>query len=136
MTPSIGTPAYFAPEQTLNEKHYDSRVDVYAFGLVIFEICYPIEGFQEQKQWSKGLRKSVPIFPDTDSRLTYFDDEYTDLIQGMLQHVPNNRTSIDDVVTFFERKSEGLNQPSGLAQNVRYNNPDEGSDEGSSTIKA
>lgn len=100
MTPRTGTPLYFAPEQM--QKHYDSRVDVFAFGLIIFEICYPIRNFEHHRDCFKGLRKSEIRFPKVTDRLSTFPNEMVDLIQGMLKRKPEERTSIQTVITLLD----------------------------------
>lgn len=102
MTPKAGTPLYFAPEQM--QRHYDSRVDVYAFGLIIFEICYPIRNFENHRDCFKALRKSVPKFPEALERLQNYSTEFETLIRGMLQRLPEDREKIDEVVTFLDTK--------------------------------
>ena len=38
MTMSQGTPLYIAPELILGDGHYDSSVDIYAFGITLYEL--------------------------------------------------------------------------------------------------
>ena len=100
MTPKTGTPAYFALEQM--KKHYDSKVDIFAFGLVVFEVCYPIRNFEHHRDCFKGLRKSTPRLPCKNDRLSTYPASFDDLIKGMIKSNPNERTRIDEVITFFD----------------------------------
>lgn len=99
MTPAVGTPLYFAPEQ--DEKHYDSRVDVYAFGLIIFEICYPVRNYGHFRDSFARLRRIPPLLPGMEARLSNYSEEHENLIRGMIQRLPEDRTSIDAVVSFL-----------------------------------
>lgn len=69
----VGTPVHMAPE--LLSGHYDSSVDVYAFGILFWYICaghvklpYIFEQFQNKEQlWSsvkKGINLKKIIFHD------------------------------------------------------------------------
>lgn len=96
MSPEVGTPYYFPPDQ--RQTDYDSSVDVYAFGLVLFEICYPIKDETSHVNCFRDLKSSPPQLPNPETRLQRYSDQYDDLITGMIQRLPGNRTSIKEVV--------------------------------------
>lgn len=98
MSPNRGSWFYMAPEQ--NETDYDTKVDVFAFGIIIFEICYPFGNTGDEKHY-KLLRKVPPILPNESQRLGWFSSEFDNLIRGMIQKERENRTCIEDVVTFL-----------------------------------
>ena len=46
-----GTPAFMAPEMIQENPHYDHRVDVYAFGMCLLEMC---TGECPYKEWERS----------------------------------------------------------------------------------
>lgn len=66
MTGLIGTPAYMAPELLRGESHYKGAIDIYAFGIILWEMYTrddPYENigpFQIAHQVLEGLRPSIP----------------------------------------------------------------------------
>src|SRR5271168_3709736 len=44
MTTSIGTPSYVAPEVRSTVGTYNSKVDMYSLGIILFEMSYPPMG--------------------------------------------------------------------------------------------
>lgn len=99
MTPETGTPRYFAPEQLQTD--YDSKVDVFAFGLIIFEICYPVRDERHHYDCFRALRRTTPQFPAPETRLPYYSTRYDDLIKGMIHRSKLDRTSINDIAAWF-----------------------------------
>ncbi|WAS93590.1 serine/threonine-protein kinase [Nannocystis punicea] len=51
----IGSPAYMAPEQAKGTKHCDSRVDLYALGVVLYELVTGAVPFRGESAWETML---------------------------------------------------------------------------------
>jgi len=49
MTNNIGTPAYMAPE--VHENNYDSSVDIYAIGIILFELYWKMKTSQQKYRY-------------------------------------------------------------------------------------
>lgn len=57
LTSNIGTPLYSAPEQE-NSTTYDNKVDIFSLGIVLFELSYKFETYQERYQILREIRQS------------------------------------------------------------------------------
>lgn len=68
----------------------------------MFEVCYPIRNFEHHQDCFKGLRKSTPRFPTVVERLPTYSPAFDDLIKGMIERSPSERTNIDEVIEFLE----------------------------------
>lgn len=63
MTTSIGTASYVAPEARSDVGTYNSKVDMYSLGIILFEMCYPPVVGMERAEVLKGLRQRQPTLP-------------------------------------------------------------------------
>tara|TARA_B100000886_G_scaffold146419_1_gene99524 strand:- start:416 stop:1537 length:1122 start_codon:yes stop_codon:yes gene_type:complete len=55
----LGTPNYMAPEMYYEEKIYDNKVDIYAFGLTILSIFLNKEPFYKETELSNGVANII-----------------------------------------------------------------------------
>ena len=56
----VGTPLYLSPEQ-LSHKHYNEKVDVFASGLVLYEMCACFETLMERRESIIALRNGKGV---------------------------------------------------------------------------
>ncbi|CAF0993205.1 unnamed protein product [Adineta ricciae] len=57
-----GTLLYMSPEQ-MHQQPYNQKVDIYAIGIILFELLYPFSTQMERMQAITNLRLSKPVFP-------------------------------------------------------------------------
>lgn len=86
-----GTPSYMAPEQK-SRKIYDRKVDIFALGLIYFELLWNITTGQERQVIWDELR--LQKLPDDFAR--YFQQEGL-IIKSMLSELPQDRPEASQV---------------------------------------
>ena len=59
----MGTPFYRAPEQEVAGQDYDHKADMYALGIILFEMWRPFNTLAERAYTLKALRE-MGILPD------------------------------------------------------------------------
>lgn len=57
-----GTVLYMSPEQ-INHQPYNQKVDIYAMGIILFELLYPFSTQMERMRAINDVRLKEPIFP-------------------------------------------------------------------------
>jgi len=94
-TQQVGTRMYMAPEQ-MTSKRYTDTVDVYALGLILFELCYP---------FSTGMERMLKL---NDARNLKFPDEFkqeepemVEFISQMLNKEARERPNSKKVLEFI-----------------------------------
>jgi serine/threonine protein kinase len=94
-TTILGTPAFRAPE-LIQWKPYDGKVDVWAIGIILYEIVTKRNPFFRQNQTQEELVQRI-----VSERISYpatFPREIREFVDLLTQKHPNNRPSIEDVL--------------------------------------
>uniref|UniRef100_A0A3B3ZBT5 non-specific serine/threonine protein kinase n=1 Tax=Periophthalmus magnuspinnatus TaxID=409849 RepID=A0A3B3ZBT5_9GOBI len=97
-----GTPSYMAPEQ-MNRKTYDRKVDIFALGLIYFELLWNIvTGQERQAIWDELKAQKLP-----EDFTRYFQQE-GQIIKSMLSGQPQDRPEAKKVMQELEECSQLL----------------------------
>jgi serine/threonine protein kinase len=96
-----GTARYAAPEMFHDDVEWTSKVDVYSFGLILYEILAGSAVFGEKLSPNDIIRHHQSGYiPDIDNKVL---PSMKSLIQCCLQSDPVARPSFNDILTTYER---------------------------------
>ncbi|XP_060727750.1 interferon-induced, double-stranded RNA-activated protein kinase-like [Tachysurus vachellii] len=99
-TQKAGTRSYMSPEQRLRQKNYGRRVDIYAAGLIFFELLWRFGTITEKdKQWDCIRSKNFP----KEFCITFIFEHK--LIKGMLCEDPAKRPEAIELLTKLDKHS-------------------------------
>jgi serine/threonine-protein kinase len=97
----VGTPSYIAPEQAAGGRPVDGRADLYALGVILFEMLSGLQPFTAESHralYFEHLYTPAPrldvIVPDAD-----IDPEVVDLVDTLLAKRPEDRPASANLVT-------------------------------------
>ncbi|KAG9390999.1 serine/threonine-protein kinase Nek6 [Carpediemonas membranifera] len=95
-----GTPLYQAPE-IISGQAYDSKVDVWAIGACLYEMCFLRAPFVPRNNTQMALYRQIL---DKDIRfprhITHVSEGLKNLITSMLTKAPDRRPRLDDVFQY------------------------------------
>ncbi|XP_076830195.1 interferon-induced, double-stranded RNA-activated protein kinase isoform X6 [Brachyhypopomus gauderio] len=92
-----GTRSYMSPEQ-INQSSYDSKVDIFALGLIYFELLWHFgTKTEKQKIWANIRSKDLP---KAFHQMFGFEDK---LIQQMLSTNPEERPDANELLSELEQ---------------------------------
>ncbi len=98
---AMGTPAYMAPEQCLGAGQVDGQADVYALGVLLFELLAghrPFESLNPQELMRLHLSAAPPPL-----RRPGLSIELCQLVEAMLAKAPSERPSMQQVCERLSR---------------------------------
>lgn len=99
-TRGVGTPSYASPEQMLEDR-YDAKVDVYALGVVLTELLYPVQTRMERAALLEGLRaRKLPPMANREHQ------RFAGMAYCMTSVDPNKRPSSDALVGYLAEQGE------------------------------
>jgi serine/threonine-protein kinase len=88
---SLGTPQYMAPEQLANGHNVDVRADIYAIGVILFELLSGRLPFEGDNNWAILLRKRDEAAPSLAAVRADLDPRLVAVVDRCLQHDPARR---------------------------------------------
>ena len=99
----LGTPEYMSPEQAAGKK-IDSRTDIYALGVMMFEILTGQRPFKSLGDAFSTLQQHAESTPPSIRELApQLPEEMVQLVDAMLAKDPANRPSLNAVRTVIKR---------------------------------
>ena len=96
---SLGTPAYMAPEQVAGDPDLDERVDVYAWGIVAYELLSGAHPFADRKTPQQMVAaQMVDVPPDISEHMTGVPASIERLVSRCIAKEPSHRPSSLEVL--------------------------------------
>lgn len=107
MTQNIGTPHWMAPELLSTSSNYTSKIDVYAYGILLWELATgqtPYTGMDSRQIINQVLNNDIrPLLPPE------VNPAMRDLITQCWDRDPDVRPSFDEIVKKFENLEVMMN---------------------------
>ena len=126
MTQNIGTPHWMAPEVLATDTNYSSKVDVYAFGIVLWELATshtPYKGMDAQQIIAQVLHNDLrPTMPSD------INPGMRDLITQCWDRNPDIRPTFDEIVRRIQ-STEAVYNGTNMQELMEYIKHNETSDE-------
>ena len=94
----LGTPAYMAPEQVEGRNDIDARADIYAFGVVLYELCTGERAWPGQSLISVAAARLYQAPPDPRIKRADLPPQCAELVLACMAKLPAERpASMADV---------------------------------------
>jgi serine/threonine-protein kinase len=93
----LGTPAYMAPEQVEGTKELTVAADVYAAGVVLFELLAGRHPFDEKTPWGIAYSHMCVDAPDVRTLSPGVPTDLAAIVEGCLRKAPGERPTSADL---------------------------------------
>jgi translation initiation factor 2-alpha kinase 4 len=94
MTTGVGTPVYCSPEQLEGTAHYDQKVDIFALGVIFFEMCYRFSTGMERIEVLKEMRDKGTLPQEFEEK----NPRKADLLKKMIVRTPSDRPTATEIL--------------------------------------
>lgn len=111
----VGTPHYMAPELATGERNITTAVDIYAFGVILFEMLSGRRPFEAETPLAvllKHVSDPVPPLPAE----TIVPEELRGLLVRMLAKAPADRPTAEEVLATLGAIARGLAAGGGASE--------------------
>ncbi|CAD8193300.1 unnamed protein product [Paramecium octaurelia] len=102
LTSGVGTFLYLAPEQ--EQRQYDSKVDIYSLGIILFEMYYPFKTDMERINYITQLREQSKFPKDFDQKVDKIDIEIREKIASLVNKDPQKRPATQSLLNEYKDK--------------------------------
>lgn len=99
----LGTPVYMSPEQARASDQVDFRTDIYALGVVAYELLAGVAPFKRDSSIDTLLAHQDEPVPPLAARCAGLPDELVQLIEAMLAKEPGDRPTLAAVRAVIKR---------------------------------
>ncbi len=99
----LGTPVYMSPEQARASDLVDARTDIYALGVVSYELLAGVVPFRGATSLATLLSHQEDEVPSLAARVPGLPEELVQLVEAMLAKEPSGRPTLAAVRTVLKR---------------------------------
>lgn len=109
----VGTPAYLSPEQAMGEAKLTEQTDIYALGLVLFEMATGVRAWPGEELFAVVNARLFHEPPDPRTLRPKLPQSFADLVRKCMAKEPSERyTSIGEVLEGLKAIQTGESSPS------------------------
>jgi serine/threonine protein kinase/tetratricopeptide (TPR) repeat protein len=117
---NLGTPAYMSPEQVDGKTRVDSRTDIYALGLVLYEMATGVLAWPGDHSLQVATARLLQDPPDVRALRPDLPDALADVIQRCMARNPADRpASADEIAHVLEPFGDEGSFPGAASGNFR-----------------
>ncbi|MBX3227208.1 MAG: protein kinase [Labilithrix sp.] len=103
----VGSPAYMAPEQVEGTTDPDARADIYAFGVMLYELCTGKMPWEGGSIFAIAAARLVRPPPDPRARVPDLPATLAEVVvRAMARKREDRFASVEEIVTALARSSE------------------------------